>query len=177
MRSKKFNKFGRMKEKEPMEIDITSLLDILVILLVFLLKSYSASELKLELTDALTLPESRSEALGTDTIVVQINKHRKIFVDNKEIGSAYGGGTKINELYDVLKKMKEEKEKDLKETQARGIASNMDKELLAKKKSLMTKVNIVLDQSLPYEVLRKVMHTSAMAGFPEFKFVVQGRDQ
>ena len=166
-----------MKNKEPMEIDITSLLDILVILLVFLLKSYSASELKLELADALTLPESRSETLGTDTIVVQVNKHRKIFVDNKEIGSADNGGTKINELYNALSKIKEEKERDLKRARTRGVASNMDKELIAKKKSLISKVNIVLDQSLTYEILRKIMHTSTMAGFPEFKFVVQGKDQ
>ncbi|MCO4794956.1 MAG: biopolymer transporter ExbD [Bacteriovoracaceae bacterium] len=177
MRSKKFQRLGRMKNKEPMEIDITSLLDILVILLVFLLKSYSASELKLELAEALTLPESRSESLGTDTIVVQVNKERKIFVNNKVIGSAYGGGTKLNDLYDVLKKMKAEKEKDYKETKERGPASNMDKEMLSRKKNLLTQVNIVLDQSLPYEILRKVMHTSAMAGFPQFKFVVQGRDQ
>ena len=55
----------------------------------------------------------------------------------------------------------------------RSIA-NIDNAALKSKEANKKKVNIVLDQSLPYSVLRKVMHTSALAGFPEFKFIVQG---
>ena len=35
-------------------------------------------------------------------------------------------------------------------------------------------VNLVFDKDTPYKSLQKIMHTSAVAGFTEFKFIVQG---
>lgn len=54
--------FIKRKRRES-ELDITSLLDILVILLVFLLKSYNSSELKVNVVDNLNLPSSESREL------------------------------------------------------------------------------------------------------------------
>ena len=50
--------FNRRKKREPVDIDITSLLDILVIMLVFLLLNYNASDLKLELVPNLEMAPS-----------------------------------------------------------------------------------------------------------------------
>lgn len=155
-------------------MDITSLLDILVILLVFLLKSYNASDLKLEVAKNINLPNSKSMQLGNMAVIVQVSGDRDLWINNTKIGRLpASSGEKLDVLYDALQtegKKQDDAIKDLEST----VANNTDKGALATRKANRKRVNIVMDQSLPYEVLRKVMHTSAMAGFPEFKFIVQG---
>lgn len=169
---------GRKKSK-PVDIDITSLLDILVIMLVFLLKSYNASDLKLDLQENISLPISKSEKLGHHTIIVQINKDQQLWVDNKPEGKIQNQGEIITNLLTVLKEKRSVLDKELEEISGRILASNDEvaKDRVMKKKRDSATINIVLDQSLPYAILRKVMHTSATAGFPQFKFIVQGLTQ
>lgn len=152
-----FSKNKRTKA-EPMELDITSLLDVLVILLVFLLKSYNASDLKLDLVKDLVVPNSDARTLGHHAITIQIDKEKKIYVNKKEIGLAVETGTN-SALLRTLKELKEEEK-------LRVPASNLKKEV--------KNINLVFDESLPYEVMKSIMHTSAIAGYTEFKFIVQG---
>jgi biopolymer transport protein ExbD len=159
MKNRKFSFNKRNKNKE-LDVDITSLLDILVILLVFLLKSYNASDLKLELAKGITLPQSQSRNLGHHAVVVQVSKDKDIILNDKKIGK-YTNEVKINSLFNALSEIKKENLE---------IAKN-------EKKKKNIKVNIVLDQSLPYGVMKSIMHTSASAGFPEFKFIVTGNYQ
>ena len=149
-----FNNYKREK-KEQMDLDITSLLDVLVILLVFLLKSYNASELKINLVKDLVVPKSEARILGNHAIIVQVDKDKKIYVNKEEVGFAYGAGQN-NALLAKLNEMRADIDKDLTE-------SKKDK-----------KINLVFDEKLPYNVMKTVMHTSAMAGYTEFKFIVQG---
>jgi biopolymer transport protein ExbD len=149
-----FNKKQRNK-KEPMEIDITSLLDVLVILLVFLLKSYNASDLKLNLVKDLVVPNSNARKLGASAVIVQVDSNKKLYVNSKQIGVISGSG----ENADLLEKLKEIKEKD----KSRSPASTVSRA-----------INLVFDQGVPYKFMKGVMHTSAMAGYTEFKFIVQG---
>ena len=147
--------FARKREKaEPMEIDITSLLDILVILLVFLLKSYNASDLKLDLVKNLSVPDSKARKLGNHAIIVQVDKNKNIWVDKKRIGSIPSVGSEIPSLKALL----EDKKK-------------LDRAPASKKSKA---INFVFDKNTPYKALQKVMHTSAIVGFSEFKFIVQG---
>lgn len=146
-----FNKNGRTK-KEPMELDITSLLDVLVILLVFLLKSYNASDLKLDLVKDLVVPSSDARKMGHHAIIVQVDSKNKIYVNKKEIGEIQGSGEN-SDLLAALKSIREN---------AREPAN-----------SKVKNINLVFDQSLPYKTMKSVMHTSAIAGYTEFKFIVQ----
>lgn len=147
-----FNKNARRK-KEDMELDITSLLDVLVILLVFLLKSYNASDLKVNLVKNLVVPSSEARKLGNHAVIIQVDKNKKIFVNKKEIGSADTQG-EIDSLSEALKTQR---------ATARDPASKKSKA-----------VNLLFDKGLPYKVLKSVMHTAAMNGYTEFKFIVQG---
>lgn len=139
------------------DVDITSLLDVLVILLVFLLKSYNASDLTLDLAKDLKLPDSNTEMLGNHAVIVQVNKDSLLFVNNEEIGAVSGNAEKITSLFDHLTKIKEEDKKVAKE-------HNMDEG---------KNINLVFDAALPYSTVSKVMHTAALAGYPKFKFIVQ----
>lgn len=160
------------RKKKELDIDITSLLDILVILLVFLLKSYNPSDLKLDLTSNLTMPKSVSKKLGNMSVTIQVSKDRKVFVNNKEIGRISNSSSSIAFLEKELKKHRANDEKT---NQARSLAA-MDKDLIEKKKKSQKQVNIVMDKSLSYAVMQKVMHTSATAGYPKFKFIVMGNN-
>jgi len=169
---KRFN--TRKKLKEPLDVDITSLLDILVILLVFLLKSYNASDLTLEVAKNISLPDSKSMQLGNMAVIVQVSADKDLWVNNTKIGRVPAStGEKLDVLYDALQDYGKKQDLSIKELETTAV-NNTDKGALATRKANRKRVNIVMDQSLPYEVLRKVMHTSALAGYPEFKFIVQG---
>ncbi len=152
MRRMFFKNQGRRK-KEDMELDITSLLDVLVILLVFLLKSYNASDLKVNLVKDLTVPVSETRKLGNHAIIVQVDSHQNLFVNQKELGKIHTSGENkllLSALNDIRKT-------------AREPAAQKAKA-----------INLIFDQTLPYKIMKSVMHTSAVAGYTEFKFIVQG---
>lgn len=144
---------GKKQKKEAMDLDITSLLDVLVILLVFLLKSYNASNLKLNLVKDLVVPNSAARTLGEHAVIVQVDKNKRLYVNNKQIGMITRSGESPI-LMDALKSIKDNS--DIAEVKA------------------AKRVNLVFDEEIPYKVMKGVMHTSAMVGYTEFKFIVRG---
>jgi biopolymer transport protein ExbD len=151
-------KFARKREREAVDVDITSLLDILTILLVFLLKSYNASDLKLDLTKNLEMADSTAREMTKFAPVVQVNKEAKVFVNNKEIGRLPASGEMIV-LTESLKKVKAQTEEENKKKRHPHNA-----EL----------VNLVFDKDMDYAIVQRVMNDSALAGYSQFKFIVRG---
>lgn len=156
--------FIKRKRRES-ELDITSLLDILVILLVFLLKSYNSSELKVNVVDNLNLPSSESRELGSRYITIQVNDKQEIYFNEKLIGQVQNQGDEISFLAQELKNVR-----SLDEEKNRSIASG----LMLGEKNNMTKVNLLFDGKVSFDVMNKVMHTAAISGYPQFKFIVKG---
>jgi len=171
MAAKRFKRLRKKKIKQ-LDVDITSLLDILVILLVFLLKSYNPTDLKLDVVKNVTLPNSVSKTLGHTAVTIQVTSERDYWIDNKKIGLLEEGASEYSTLLELLKAKKEELV--TLEKSKRVPSSQVAKEAKSK---VSKKINLVFDQSLPYKVIQKIMHTSALAGFTEFKFIVQGRYQ
>jgi len=151
-------RFNRRRNKEALDIDITSLLDILTILLVFLLKSYNASDLKLDITKGLEMAESSSQRMTRYAPVVQVNTQSKVFLNNKEIGRLPASG----EMAILTTMLKEEK--------ARTELNNKDK--IQQYNAEL--VNLVFDKEIDYQIVQRVMHDSALAGYSQFKFIVKG---
>ncbi len=143
----------RRAKKEILELDITSLLDILVIMLVFLLKSFNASELELTPVKNLTIPHSESRSFGHRAIQIQVNQDKEVFINNKKVGMIRSNAPEIEFLRSKLAELKQ-----------------IDETAEKKNKT----VNIILDEKLNYKTMEQVMHTSALAGYSQFKFVVQG---
>lgn len=147
----------RKKTKEPLDVDITSLLDILTILLVFLLKSFNASELEVDLMDKIKIPDSASRTFGHQGIQLQVNDKKEIWMNSIKLGRIPNSEPEVDFLFEALKQEKEKiKEKGQEELDSTEM------------------VNIVMDETTKYETMRQIMHTSALAGFPRFKFIVQG---
>lgn len=151
-------RFQRRRERQEVDVDITSLLDILTILLVFLLKSYNASDLNLDLTKGLEMAESDSKVMTRFAPVVQVNKESKVFLNNKEIGRLPASG----EMILLTNKLKEERAKTEESNKIKKQQYNADL------------VNLVFDKEMDYQVVQRVMHNSALAGYSQFKFIVKG---
>lgn len=139
------------------DVDITSLLDILVILLVFLLKSYNTSLLDVKLMDNLALPISDSKTFGNNTVTIQVNKEKKVWIDGDFVGFWGSSDHKIM--------------KALKKGQTRDLAN---KEEINPKKRGKT-VNLVFDESLNFGVVDSIMEIANNAGLGNFKFIVKAQ--
>lgn len=153
-------KFHRHKDREAVDVDITSLLDILTILLVFLLKSYNASDLKLDLQKGVEIADSDAREMTRYAPVIQVDKQAQVYLNNKEIGRLPASG-EMPLLTEALKKAKA------------GIEAD-NKKKPANQQTNTEMVNLVFDKEMDYAVVQRVMHDSALAGYSQFKFVVKG---
>jgi len=157
---------GRKKKLGLIDLDITSLLDILVIMLVFLLKSYNSSGVVLNVPKGVTLPISESQAINSPGVIVQVSPttiwvdDNVIFDINKSRTSAvYDQGRKrIIPLFNELVKK-------------RKIINQVQKSSPEAKK-FSGIVNLIVDKSIRYSYLKKLLHTCAEAGFIKYKFIV-----
>ena len=157
---------NRRRKDSVIDVDITSLLDILTILLVFLLQSYNSSGVIINVPDGIELPRSASESLNNFGVNIQVSK-TNIWVDDKEVltsetasqGQVFDeGGRRIVPLYNELIKIKE--------------TIKQSEKLSPEAAKFSGIANLVVDKSLKYSYLKRVMYTAAAAGFKEFKFVV-----
>ncbi|MAX65820.1 MAG: biopolymer transporter ExbD [Bacteriovoracaceae bacterium] len=162
------NKKKRAK-KDVIDVDITSLLDILVILLVFLLKSYNSSGITLTIPQGIELPVSKSSSLNNPGVMIQVSKD-KIWVDSETILDAEDppeiiydhGKRRIVPLFNELVRKKEQIKATAKQAPQAKPFSGL--------------ANLILDKSLKYSYIKKIMYTCAEAGFKEYKFVVMSEE-
>ncbi|MDX9730648.1 MAG: biopolymer transporter ExbD [Bdellovibrionales bacterium] len=153
------------------KIQITSMVDMFVILLVFLLRSYSTSPVQITPSDDLTLPSSSSITAPEETLKMVVSKNG-IFVDDKKIIEMKDGVIATSDV-------------DENDTQfIRALYTELDEQ--AKKTRMIASKNTELEfdgkvlmqaeRSLPYELLRKVMYTSMLAGYSDVKLAVILKD-
>ena len=170
MRLRSIRNRGIRRKKEVMDIDITSLLDILVILLVFLLRSYDSTGIILNIPKDIKLPESASKSINKQGVVVQVSP-KNIWVDDREIldtdshkGRIFSrGGRMILPLYNELVSKKNEIQRIAKTTPNAEKFSGV--------------VNLVIDKTMKYSYVKKLMYTCAEAGYIKYKFVVLGNEE
>lgn len=173
---------GRRKINRGFELQLTSMMDALVIIVIFLLKSYNISENNFSNPAGLQLPFSISKDSPTDSIQVVITPEF-VAVDNERVldflqtaasvGSKEANydfkrrdlddsGRRIVPLYDALIKAKEKTELLLAKSKAR-----VDGKPIAFQGILAVQA----DKRVRYDTLRKVMFTSAAAGYKVFRFL------
>jgi biopolymer transport protein ExbD len=147
------------RNKQQLDLNLVSLIDIFTILIFFLLSSATEVE-TLPSFKAVKLPESNAEAQPKETIVVTVSG-AEIIVD----------GRKVADVADVMKNADDVIP-----------ALKAELELLAKRQVIrkenqaaQTAVTIMGDKDIPYKLLRKVMVTSARANFTDVSFAVRQR--
>ncbi len=164
-RNEKKNRFTQSS------VNITSLMDVLTVLLFFLIKSFSMDPTVVKPPDNIRLPASVVKGKAKDALRISLN-NKTLSVDDKVIMRPKKGifakeligadGRILLPLSDVLlKEMK--KKKDF----YKGIGDP---------KKLSTKLIIQADKNIKFKTLKYVLHTAAVAGYSDYQFVVKNPD-
>lgn len=163
--SRRFRESSRKRKVQSSFIlNITALLDILVILIFFLLKSYSTDPAQINTVSSIKLPESTSTQKLIDAVSMTVTQEG-VYVDNQKIiplengiiGNVKRDGKTIVPLYDALRKAAEN---------AKFIAKN------SKDLKFDGKITLQADKKLRFHVLKDIMMTAGQAEYEEFKFLV-----
>ncbi|MDG0817552.1 ExbD/TolR family protein [Bdellovibrio svalbardensis] len=150
-----------IKKNSTFALNITSMTDMFTILLVFLLQTYSTSDVQIIPETGLRLPSSASQSNPVEAIKISLSGEA-LKIDQTKIADVK------NE--DFLPQDLEEKDSNF----IKPLFEELDK--LAKNSSDKAHVKegrilLQADKELPYATLRKVMYTASMAGFPQLKLV------
>lgn len=143
-----------------MDMNLVSLIDVFTILIFFLLSSASGVEL-LASPKAVKLPESFTEKAPKETILLVVSG-TEILVDGRLVANVADVMATKGDLIEPLKA-----ELDLLASRAIVRTENQDKGKA---------ITIMGDQNIPYQLLRKVMYTSARANFSDVSFAVRRKD-
>lgn len=165
--------FAKRRKKIPsnFKIQITSMVDMFVILLVFLIKSYSTDPVQITPSDDIRLPSSVSTASPIEILKVMVSQ-TGLFVEDVKVLDLVDGKFLPADI-------------DKSDTNyIPSLFKHLDEQ--AKKTHDIAKVNATLefegkvlvqaDKNLEYQMLKKIMHTSAVAGYSDIKFAVLGPD-
>lgn len=169
-KSRSIRNRGRKRKHNVFDLDITSLLDILVIMLVFLLQSTNSTGIIMTVPKGVELPTSVSATPNNEGIIVQVSA-TTIWVDDQEVLSIDDdirskvdqGGRRLIPLFNELVKRKE-----IIKQSARSSSQAND---------FGGVVNLIVDKTIKYSFVKKLLYTCAEAGFKEYKFVVMGVEQ
>lgn len=158
------------------ELNITSMMDMMTIILVFLLKSYSTEDISVAPSDDLVIPVSTAMKPPKLAVNLVVSKSQ-ILVDAVPVinltteADAESGedriavpaeekkGQMISTLYDRLL----EKAETAKELGSRTGQGDLD---------FKGQILMQIDKDMPFSVVREVMYTAGQAQFGEFRFVV-----
>jgi biopolymer transport protein ExbD len=186
-RSIRSRRSRRKKVNKAFELQLTSMMDVLVIILVFLLKSYSTSQNSFATVAGMKMPYSASPDVPRDSLQVIITPEGMTFegerivdfVQKAEADSTEAsyqlnptevdeGGMRVIPLFNALTKAKEKAELLRAKSNARDEQGNPlpFEGILA----------IQADKRVKYDMLRKIMYTAGAAGYKTFRFLAQAKE-
>jgi biopolymer transport protein ExbD len=149
----------RSKDSSEVRLQLTSMMDMFTIILVFLLKTYSTHGQLINPSQYLTLPTSLTQhppEVGLDVTV----SSQRILVNGKPIERMEN--VAIEEQF-LIPKLQDELLRYANEAEGMERRHNV---------KFSGKVTIQGDKRLPYRYLMKVMYTCAQSKYPNMRFVV-----
>ncbi len=141
-----------------LDMNLVSLIDVFTILIFFLLSNSGVETLP---AASVHLPESTAKKDPKETLVVVVNAN-EITVDGRKVADVTPLASATDDLIPGLKA-----ELDL--VSARPVA-------LAENAAKAHSVTIMGDKDIPYQLLRKVMYTAAVADFTDVSFAVNRKE-
>lgn len=157
------------------DLQLTSMLDIFVIILVFLLKAYVSTSTNFSTTRNLALPVSISPDVPELSNQIFIARDA-ILLDQEKVVNLVGAKLKssdldrdrltIRPLFAALMKARE-KENAMKS----NVAATAEKKKVDSGKEFSAAIAIQTDRQAPYDLIRKVIYTAALAGYGEFRLL------
>jgi biopolymer transport protein ExbD len=163
----------REAEGEIRELNIVAMMDMMTIILVFLLKSYQASAINVNMSADLTVPQSTTQLHPQENITVTVSQ-REVAVNDRRVVDVKGGlipaaakeGQRaeafyVGAIYDALKK----------EVDKQKYIARYNKDA-----PFAGRINVVVDRKIPYRTLMDVLYTAGQAELGEYKFMVLKND-
>ena len=163
---------GHFKKKSmKTTINITSMMDMFTIILLFLLKSFSADGSMLTNADNLILPNSISNKRPQEIALQVAVTQDAILVDN----------TPVVDTRSVFEKDQEEYDEDTTSALDMALKAKMDRELELLQIGALTEIKgeiiVQVDKNINFDVMYKVMRTCGRQGYVNMKFAVMMREQ
>ena len=157
-----FGRFSSRGDSGAQTLNITSLMDMMTIILIFLLVHFSAEDQNLHLEKEVDLPRSSSENPFKWAINISVSQERLKVEDefvcpikDGRFVMAKGNDDRILPLYNRLLKLKElEGRRDVERDASEPV------------------VIFHADKRHRFETIYAIMKTAAMAGYPNFRFAV-----
>ncbi len=160
-------------EKSVSELNLTAMMDMMTIILVFLIKNFAADSKQ---TDKAVMqpPRSSSKLKMESAVTVTITK-LGISVNDKVIASYDGMSTfkfkgeadDTSQPIEALRERLDTQVADLKKLE----------QLTNGKKAFEGKILVVADEKTPYSFLMRVLYTAGLAQFSQYKLVVRSKSE
>ncbi len=159
----------REREGEISELNLTAMMDMMTIILVFLIKSFSSSTVSMTSSEDIRPPVSTTRATPRDTVAVTITP-KSILVGEKQVVKLVNGQVPESDLSGMLvvpldQALKKEVEK-LKYIADRNPNAPFTREL-----------SVIGDRKVPYDMLLKVLYTAGQNELENYRFVVIQKEE
>lgn len=151
------------------DLNLTAMMDMMTIILVFLLKNYASTPENVNITDDLSPPRSVSKIPMDVSVAITITK-KGLLVDDKPVVSlnnftiANEPASQQTQPIAKLKDVLDTKVGDMKALADKGGAP------------FEGKILIVADETVPYAFLMRVLYTAGTAQFAQYKLVVRSKN-
>ncbi|HAO99805.1 MAG TPA: biopolymer transporter ExbD [Fibrobacteres bacterium] len=156
----------KVKKQDEAGLIITSLIDVFVIVLTFLLNTISAEGNLLTSADNLVLPMSAHAKSPQEVSMTIVGDDKHITVDGAVVAETDNvrkqDSLLIGSMVKVLAKLHEKEKKA---------------EMMGVIKDAAGKVVVQFDKNLPYDIVTKVMATCGYAGYSNIKFAVMRNNE
>lgn len=163
----RLKRMGDTRLPSNFKIQITSMVDMFVIILVFMIKSYSTSPIQVTPSKDLRLPSSSSLTPPKDVLKIKISKSA-VSVEDRTVVELKNGQVPLDKISkdhaSFIEPLFNDLEKEAKKTEELAKVNETVK--------FSGEVLIQADKDMPYEVLEKVMYTALAAGYSDVKFAV-----
>jgi biopolymer transport protein ExbD len=160
---------AREEAGEIRELNIVAMMDMMTILLVFLLKSYQASTINVNMGEHLAIPVSSTQLQPQENITITVsmdeltvNERKVMALDRGAIPQKAKEGGKaeafyVGAVYDALKR----------EVDKQKYIAQFNKNA-----PFAGRINLVADKRITYRTLMEVLYTAGQAELGEYKFMV-----
>ncbi|MGV3619192.1 MAG: ExbD/TolR family protein [Archangium sp.] len=154
----------REAEGEIKELNITAMMDLMTIILVFLIKSFSASSITVTASEDVRPPMSTARATPKDTVAITVTPRSIMVGDKRKVeltqGAVKSGDAQGKLILPLDAALKKEVEK-LKYIAERNPNAPFNRE-----------VSIIGDKRISYDLLSSVLYTAGQNELENFRFIV-----
>jgi biopolymer transport protein ExbD len=150
---------------EEMSLQITSMADIFMILLVFLLKSLSSGTIEISPSKGMTLPVSASDDHSAEALKVEISEH-SVLID----------GHQAVPMSNFRMDGKTAEQNGVDSSLVSAFEQERSKQKPSDGQVADARIIVIADQRAPYKTIKTVLSSAAVQGYTDVKLAVVHAD-